>query len=326
MEIEMKDHKISWLNIPGYKGETWNPIIGCSKVSEGCDNCYAERMANRLVSNQKTSVKYAGIIKNRKWSGVLTLASETMYKPFSWKKPRAIFVCSMGDIFHESVKQEWIDKVMIIAALRPQHLFIFLTKRSERMAQYFAVGKENLLNRWTEILHNIDDEYFCICDEDGEPSGAECYIYNRAEGCVKPEHGGWPYNNIWLGVTAENQERANERIPILLSIPAVKRFVSIEPMLSDIWLLESDDDFSYNYLDGSSFCCGMNEPIFDSILDWVIVGGETGPNARLMHPDWVRSVRDQCKTAGVPFFFKQYGKKILGCELDGQTYHEFPKQ
>ncbi len=275
----MADHEISWLNIPGYKPETWNPFVGCTKVSEGCDHCYAERMANRLASNPKTAKKYANTIDNGKWSGMVNFDMDVIFNPPNWKQSRAVFVCSMSDLFHETNPFTHIDHVVDVIAANPQHIFIVITKRPERMFEYFIYRLRG---------------------------------YNAIP-------------NLWLGVTAENQQLANKRIPILLQVPAGKRFVSIEPMLGHINLFEWEDDYSYNWLNGSTFCDGMNEPVDTNHLDWVIVGGETGPGARPMHPDWVRSVRDQCKNDGVPFFFKQYGKKILGRELDGHIYHEFPK-
>lgn len=322
-----KQHKIGWLNIPGYIPETWNPIVGCTKISEGCDHCYAERMANRLASiavkDDSTPLNLDGIgaygeVINPygEWNGKTQLIPSALDKPLKWVKPRAVFVCSMGDLFHDTVLFSHIDDVMQVIFTNPQHIFIVLTKRPERMAEYFA------------------------------------YLNTEMK-----DYGGYEAaKNLWLGVTAENQQRANQRIPVLLKIPAAKRFVSIEPMLGHIYLFESEDDFSYNYLDGSRFCAGMNEPIIDTKLDWVIVGGETGPGARPMHPDWVRSVRDRCINDNVPFFFKGWGtyrpltttklieklpwgdydlitkfgyvrmtKHYLGACIDGIHYEEFPK-
>jgi protein gp37 len=334
----MKEHKIGWLNIPGYKPETWNPVVGCDKISEGCDNCWAERMANRLAHNPKMGEKYTGVITNGCWNGTTSLDEKTILKPLEWVKPRAIAVCLEGDLFHPSVLNEWIDKVMIIAALRPYHIFIFLTKRPERMAEYFAVGKDALLQRWSDIIYNMD-ETFCITDEDGDPAGPDCYIYNRAEGCVMPEHNGWPFNNIWLGVTAENQQRANERIPVLLSIPAAKHIVSIEPMLGGINLTEMDILQSdapllrYDSLRGYAHFdwCRYDEnsdgkKLLNGKLDWVIVGGETGPGAREIDIEWVNSIELQCSRAEVPFFMKSFGSKQKDLDIViTPEYQQFPK-
>jgi len=167
-----------------------------------------------------------------------------LYQPFRWKKPRRIFVCSMGDLFHEDVTWWYKENVMYACLENPQHTFIVLTKRPERMQNFLAS------------------------------------FYNLK----KIEH---PIQNLWLGVTAENQQRADERIPILLQIPAAKQFVSIEPMLGPVDIYQSQPR---------------------PFIDWIIVGGESGPGARPMHPDWARSVRDQCVEASVPFFFKQWGE------------------
>ena len=288
-----KQHKIGWLNIPGYIPETWNPIVGCTKISEGCDHCYAERMANRLASiavkDDSTPLNLDGIgaygeVINPygEWNGKTQLIPSALDKPLKWVKPRAVFVCSMGDLFHDTVLFSHIDDVMQVIFTNPQHIFIVLTKRPERMAEYFA------------------------------------YLNTEMK-----DYGGYEAaKNLWLGVTAENQQRANQRIPVLLKIPAAKRFVSIEPMLERISISRyfgpQTDGQWLNVVE-----CGHSSSQYG--INWVIVGGETGPGARPMHPDWVRDIRDETEKADVPFFFKQFGKKILGCELDGEIYHEFPK-
>lgn len=259
----MTEHKISWLNMPGYKPETWNPVVGCSKVSPGCDNCYAERMANRLTGIEKTDY-YKDVITNGKWNGETMVAFHHLNWPLVWKTPRMIFVCSMGDIFHESVLPGMIQMVLAKIAECRQHIFIILTKRPENVIPL-----------------------------------------------MKRVSWGLPFPpNVWLGVTAENQEQANKRIPILLQIPAAKRFVSIEPMLGAINL----DRIQTSVQKIDALSSGAYVPkkggalISIPRIDWVICGGESGPKARPMHPDWVRSIRDQCQAAETPFFFKQWGE------------------
>lgn len=274
----MEKHKIDWLNMPGYKGETWNPIVGCSKVSEGCKNCYAEKMAFRLsnialTKNKPSSLDYyVDVIRGNKWNSQTYLVDYALNKPLHWEKPRMIFVCSMSDLFHENTSHGDITAVLEIIQRCPQHLFLLLTKRPERALEYF--------NRLSSVMKN-----------------GVCNINVL------------PFDNIWIGVTAENQEQANKRIPILLKIPAKKRFVSIEPMLGPV------DLFHVNVSNGQfiiNVSRGLNK------LDWVIVGGESGSKARPMHPDWVRSIRDQCKEAKVPFFFKQWGEYKNGSDYTNE--------
>lgn len=267
-------HPISWLNMPGFKPETWNPIVGCSKVSPGCDNCYAEKQAFIRAFNPNTPQYKSVVVKHpldpryRQWNGQTRFVDSMLLKPRKWKTPRIVFVCSMGDLFHESVPFETIECIIDQAAIyEGKHIFIILTKRPERMAEYF---KEYSLN----------------------------YGLNK------------PISNVWLGVTAENQEQANNRIPILLSIPAAKRFVSIEPMLGPVELgVIHHADAHIDALNGlyNSYPDGKWTQKSIEKLDWVICGGESGPKARPMHPDWVRSLRDQCQEANTPFFFKQWG-------------------
>jgi len=265
--------------MPGYKPETWNPIIGCTEKSEGCKNCFAKRMAHRLMHMPHTSYYQFVLADNGEddpekfknipeWNGQTHLVKSKLTEPMKWKSPRMVFTVDMGDLFHESVPFEWIDAVFTVMSDLDQHIYILLTKRPERILELFC---------W-KILR----------------SG-----YN------------WrPKYNIWFGVTAENQEQANIRIPILLNIPAAKRFVSIEPMLGSVDLTKLQLDFAGGHykdaLGGRRY--GKTTIETFKCLDWVICGGESGSKARPMHPDWVRSVRDQCESAKVPFFFKQWGE------------------
>lgn len=264
--------------MPGYKPETWNPIVGCSKVSPGCDNCYAEKMAFRisqmLKSNAKENETYQAYKWVNGWDGKTAFNTDHIRKPLQYKSPRLVFVCSMGDLFHESVPNNWIDWVYDIIDECCTSIFIILTKRPERMKEYMEYRIRN----------------------------------NKTYG----------HSWVWLGVTAENQEQANKRIPILLSIPAAKRFVSIEPMLGPVKLnsLIREED-NYAWVDDclTGFKAHGAGGWYANKLDWVICGGESGSKARPMHPDWVRSVRDQCKEAGTPFFFKQWGNLYPACQL-----------
>lgn len=238
----MSKTKIEWTEY------SWNPVSGCTPISEGCQNCYAKRMANRLRGR-------CGYPADEPFK--VTLHKDRLEEPLRWKKPHRVFVCSMGDLFHEDVPRWMRFEVMDIILQAKQHTFLILTKRPANMKEFFE------------------------------------WYYSKAGRTIET------IKNLWLGVTAENQQRADERIPILLQIPAAVLFVSVEPMLGPIAL--------------NAICAVVDgfaqrvKTLLDGI-DWVICGGETGPNARSMHPDWVRSLRDQCVEAGVPFFFKQWGE------------------
>lgn len=272
---------------------TWNPIVGCAVVSPGCTNCYAMKMAHRLGANPATP-HYAGTTAMSRggpvWTGRLALAPErVLTAPLRRGKPTTYFVNSMGDLFHEDVPEDWIDRVFAVMALAPQHRFQVLTKRASRMRRYFEAEPWDRINEHCAMLVHWDDM----------PQ------YDR---CVLP--------HVWLGVSAEDQARAEERIPHLLATPAALRFVSAEPLLGPVDLTKiSTTRFAgaprINALSGRT-ADFLDVPAggFFEHLDWVICGGESGPGARPMHPDWARSLRDQCGAAGVAFFFKQWGAWI----------------
>lgn len=294
--------KIEWTN------ETWNPIIGCSKVSEGCKNCYAEKMAGRLSNipsthqNYKEVVRWGQSVKTdmyyglQKWNGKTHLIESVLEKPFHWRKPRMIFVCSMGDLFHESVPFWWIDKVFAVILANPHHTFQILTKRPERMLEWFNYKNTSWKNEGMQ-----------------GPERIRYQAYAQFGAKVEYDNGDyWPLKNLWIGVSAENQEQANKRIPVLNAIPAQVKFVCLEPLLSRIDLNKSLGHTLKHHAGGLKNC-----------LSWVIVGGESGPKARPMHPDWVRSIRDQCKDAEVPFFFKQWGEWRESVNQDFGRYHKW---
>lgn len=334
--------KIEWADV------TWNPITGCTPISPGCTNCYAKRMAKRLAGR----CGYPGDEPFR-----VTLHPERLDEPLKWKKPRRVFVCSMGELFHEDVPTWMRFEVLDIVLLIKQHTFLILTKRPANMKEFFE------------------------------------WYYSKAGRTTET------IKNLWLGVTAESQEMADERIPLLLQTPAAVRFVSVEPILGPLdlckWLFNLRIPCSCGNVFDTAFAakckhdgrtmecpacrackCDKEErwkaagktlhdmpgwewrhPAVERhpLLDWVICGGETGPGARLCHPEWVRSLRDQCHAAGVPFFFKSWGeycypeqmpdatykrieelnldccndalrvgKKAAGRLLDGRTWDEFP--
>lgn len=310
--------KIEWT------GKTWNPIVGCSIVSPGCTNCYAMRMAARLEAMAGVSrvghavtgmtetlvgptAHYAGTTKrvNGKpvWTGKVALAPErVLLEPLRRRKPTTYFVNSMGDLFHESVPGYWIDTVFAVMALCPQHTFQVLTKRASRMRSYFD-------NDWeaSRQYHVAVEAARMVNDGDNTLDVLST--------------GPWPLPNVWLGVSAERQQEAAERIPDLLATPAVVRFVSAEPLLGPI---------DFRALPRKS-AAGFLRPLDGRFnrLDWIIVGGESGPSARACWVPHVRSLVDQCRRAGVPVFVKQLGRNVQdrndagfdGCDPDEWPEH-----
>ncbi|MFA4050957.1 MULTISPECIES: DUF5131 family protein [Mycobacteroides] len=236
---------------------TWNPITGCDKVSPGCDHCYAETFAERWRGTEGHYFEHGFDVQ---------LRPDKLALPLRWTKPRKVFVNSMSDLFHEKVSDEYIARVFSVMACAERHTFQLLTKRHGRM--------RSLLN--SEAFREL--VFKCQALE--------------LPGDVMGDY--WPLPNVWLGVSAEDQKRADLRIPALLDTPAAVRFISAEPLLGPIDLSRFVED------DGEKFDLPP--------LSWVIVGGESGPGARPMHPDWARSLRDQCVAAGVPFLFKQWGE------------------
>ncbi|HDZ73735.1 MAG TPA: phage Gp37/Gp68 family protein [Aurantimonas coralicida] len=270
--------KIEWTDA------TWNPVTGCSVVSPGCTNCYAMRLAGGRLRDHPSR---AGLTQPSKagpvWTGEIRFNEQWLDQPLRWRRPRQIFVCAHGDLFHEDVPDEWIDRIFAIMALAPQHTFQVLTKRPERIQAYGA---------------HPDRAYFV-----GQQAAK---ILNR------PAFGlDWPLPNVWLGTSVEDQRRADERIPHLLATAAAVRFVSAEPLLGSIYFGPTGP---LGQPPGPSDDPWLRDPWPQSPqanrgkLDWIIVGGESGAAARPMHPDWVRSIRDQCQAASVPFFFKQWGE------------------
>ncbi len=294
----MQRTKIEWTDT------VWNPITGCTPISKGCRNCYAKRMSTRLVGRY-------GYPKDDPFR--VTFHPNRLEEPMRCKKPKRIFVCSMGDLFHEHVLDKWLHRIWEVMASCPQRTFFVLTKRPQN----------------TKFIGNA-------------------------------------LPNLWFGVSVEDQKTADERIPILLQIPAAHRWVSIEPCLGPV---DIEPYFPRTICDGcgKEMSVGRIHEILNNIedrfpekcgtgietegLDWVVLGGETGPHARPLHPDWVRLLRDQCQAAGVPFFFKSWGEwkpywpneekptgkwrewnggivsvrvghKLSGCKIDGREWKE----
>lgn len=289
--------KIEWCE------ETWNPLIGCSKVSPGCKNCYAIQTAWIRQHNPKMAERYVGVVEKTpggslNWTGKVNVVDSVLEKPLKKKTPTMYFVNSMSDLFHEAVPFEIIDKIFAVMALCPQHTFQVLTKRPARMVEYF---QRHYAARVMTELDTIGDENPDLFEQ----------CCKAASSIVLAQEPVFP--NVWLGVSVENQQTANERIPLLLQVPAAVRFLSCEPLIGPVsfrwaqWHDYGNPEKGIREIRNGQ--PGLVYKELDGIkgIHWVIVGGESGHGARPMHPEWARSLRDQCVKAGVSYFFKQWG-------------------
>ena len=267
--------KIEWTD------ESWNPIkaanletgeIGhfCVHVSPGCANCYAERMQPRFGNNLRYAAQDRAKVE-------LLLDERTLMKPLSWRRPRMVFVCSMTDLFLDDVPREWIDQIFVVMRIAHWHTYQVLTKRPERLKAY-------LTDEDTPGIARVELATYLLSTPKGAQDRFGKVGWRAVEHGFGKEPDHW-FDNIWLGVSVEDRAR-KDRIDLLRDVPAALRFLSLEPLIEDLGELD---------LDG---------------IGWVIVGGESGPGARPMHPDWARSLRWQCECAGVPFFFKQWGEWV----------------
>ncbi|KRE02568.1 hypothetical protein ASE61_14910 [Bosea sp. Root670] len=325
----MAETSIEWTE------RTWNPIVGCSIVSPGCTNCYAMGMADRFKHVYRGR-KWAGAAAqgmtrrvNGKaiWTGQLTLAPDhILTEPLRRKRPTTYFVNSMGDLFHEDTPEDWIDRVFAVMALTPHHTYQVLTKRGARMREYMLEQWQGTPARTVSLGHGetlsipaggptgrrvrVEEACERYLEQFGLVDTTKDHLWTE-EGNCKAMQWQWPLPNVWLGVSTEDQKRADERIPELLATPAAVRFVSAEPLLGpidfrDITIPQEVGTWQVNALECD---CPAEEDteLGGAKLDWIIVGGESGPGARPMHPDWPRQIRDQCAAAGTAFFFKQWG-------------------
>lgn len=258
---------IEWTHGEGMRGETWNPVTGCSKVSPGCAHCYAETLTSRFAGRSGWPETFLPWTPNNAAENVEP-RHDRLTLPLGWRSPRMVFVNSMSDLFHERISDTFIAQVWQVMAETPQHTYQVLTKRPERMIEF--------VDKW--IANSALDPYV----DDILP-------------------------NVWLGVSAENQRWLDVRVPLLLETPAAIKFVSCEPLLGPL------DIHRYTHLQG---------------LNWVIVGGESGPKHRPIQTEWVRDIRDDCTREGIPFFFKQWGgrtPKAGGRLLDGKEWNQMPR-
>ncbi|MDI7864335.1 phage Gp37/Gp68 family protein [Rhizobiaceae bacterium n13] len=325
---------------------TWNPITGCSVVSPGCTNCYAMKLAGTRLKHHPSR---AGLTKDTKtgpvWTGEVRFNREWLHQPLTWAKPRMIFVCAHGDLFAEGVPDGWIMRVFSVMAQCPQHTFQVLTKRPERMRDFFRrwadltgedFGDFKEARGPAEVRANHPSPrgqlFADMLESMGTPPAGAAYpTFDWMGGMIN-----WPdvFPNIWLGVSTEDQVHYNERWPHMEELQADGwlTWISAEPLIAEL---------SINYVplkrvgaDGK--IARYRKP------QWVVVGGESGRGARPMRPEWAESLRDQCASAGVPFLFKQWGnhkptsdcngrymipatKKEAGRLLDGIEHNAFPE-
>lgn len=335
----MAETSIEWCD------KTWNPVVGCSVISPGCTNCYAMKMAGRL--ERMGSPIYKGLTQKTKagdvWTGKVEMSNwGQVTAPLRWKKPARIFVNSMSDLFHENLPDEAIDKVFAVMALCPQHTFMVLTKRSGRMREYMNDPA---------MRCRIGAAVRLLAPKNSTPYPT---LYGGSIAESDPVHP-WPLPQIWLGVSTEDQPRADERVPDLLATPAAVRFVSAEPLLGPVDFASIDDGAAHRevpkrewgpldskdsppslwwdsltgkrtIMHGGATGDWSRE---DARLDMIIAGSESGHRARPCDIEWVRSIKNQCVSAGVAFFYKQAatanGKKLPMPELDGRTWDQFPE-
>lgn len=273
----------------------WNPTTGCDKVSPGCDHCYALTMAKRLKGMGSAKYQNDGDPKTSGPGFGLSVHPDTLDLPLKWRKPQRIFVNSMSDLFHDQVPDEFIAKVWAVMAASPQHTFQVLTKRHARMRSLLSSIEFDLAvaSHWSALG-------------------------TRAGSLIEDHTPPYPLPNVWLGVSAENQQWADIRIPALLDTPAAVRFASLEPLLGPIDL---DNCGGYQAVT-------WNPHPTLTYLDWVIVGGESGAGARPVDAGSIRDLRDQCSDTTTAFLFKQWGgqtPKANGRELDGRTWDQYPE-
>ncbi|WP_305096439.1 phage Gp37/Gp68 family protein [Croceibacterium aestuarii] len=268
--------KIEWTEA------TWNIVNGCSVHSPGCTNCYAMKLAGTRLRNHPSR---SGLTQDTKagpvWTGKVRFNEQWLDQPLRWRAPRLIFVCAHGDLFHESVPDEWIDRVFVVMAQSRKHTFQVLTKRAGRMREYLSSFKA--APAW--------DGYVT---RDGKPASGGPDMNPSGMPVFSPDR--WPLPNVWLGVSVEDQQRADERREDFAATPAAIKFVSYEPALGPVdWR-------------GWEF------------VHQIISGGESGPKARPSHPDWHRSARDFCAANGIAYFFKQWGEwaPLDALRLDGE--------
>lgn len=284
-----------------------NAVVGCTVLSPGCTNCYAMKMAWRvqaMAAGRGQTSSYDGLTQQTKagavWNGEVRLVEKALLEPYRWRRPERVFVDSMGDLFHPSVPDRWIDLHYALFALTPRHTYMPLTKRPERRLAYLA--DPNRLLRMAELV--VD-----------HPTGRRRLV-DLIDLVVFTE----PLPNVWEGISVEDQDRLNERAEDFARTPAALHWISAEPLLGelDFCNIQLPGRRNLDLLAGVITRDGVGLD-FVRPAGLVIVGGESGPKARPMHPDWARMARDACAAAGVPFFFKQVGAWRTVEVIEGDT-------
>lgn len=290
---DQRDGGIAWTD------ETWNPVRGCSRVSEGCRHCYAETMAARFCGPGQP---YEGLARRAangeaRWTGEVRMVPERLSDPLRWRRPRRVFVNSMSDLFHESLTNEQIAAVFGVMAAAPQHTFQVLTKRAKRMREWFEWARGAFTAQQRGIV-SAPNTSRAMLDAAAEYLGVQNTALDNA--WKRLDDDAWPLPNCWLGVSVEDQKSADERIPHLLACPAAVRWVSAEPLLAEV-------DFTRLRHDPSVPTDAMRH--LRARLDWIVVGGESGPGARPFVLEWARAIVQQCREAGTKVFVKQLGSQ-----------------
>jgi protein gp37 len=265
---------------------TWNPTTGCDRISPGCDNCYALALAKRLKAMGAAKYQADGDARTSGPGFGVTCHEDVLLQPLSWRKPRTVFVNSMSDVGHAQVPAAFAARIWAVMALTPQHSYQVLTKRPERLARLLSRDEF----RFDMVGRAIDDLVTSW------PGLSRNFVSSSRSPFA------WPVPNVWVGTSIETDKYVR-RADSLRAIPAVTRFLSLEPLLGPLPSLDITD------------------------IDWVIAGGESGPGHRPVDLDWVRDLRDRCTARGIAFFFKQVGgptPKAGGRDLDGRTWDQMP--
>lgn len=312
---------------------TWNPIRGCSRISPGCKHCYAERTAARNLPGMRSPTTHQPFAimgsDGPHWTGKVELIESMLDIPLRRRIPTTYFVNSMSDLFHEALPDESIDRIFAVMALCPQHTFQILTKRADRMWEYLSAARERLAKRFW-----IDVTILRAAPVKGIRAAVNRFRSMAFDESLAPMP--WPLPNVWLGVSVENQECADERIPLLLKTPAAIRFISAEPLLGPLCIgryLHGHEEHGIDLARpaGSKVGCTVG---YTPPLDWVICGGESGPGARPCQIEWLDRIAAECESARVPCFVKQLGSNPrhgafkYSCESDrthGRDPEDWPR-